>query len=112
MKAKFVREAVEFERGKDPYDALRIGKGRFGLKPYPKASIEEFHDWHDEWIEPYYQTEEEFEMMMDSISNDELSSDEELLDHWKSIGADMELAQRLIVARDYFLNFEYIKNLG
>jgi len=112
VKARFVSEALDFEREGTPYEKLRIGKNRFNLKPYPKESVENFMDWYDKEIEPYYSEEEEFEMMLDSIQNDELSSDEELIAHWKSIGADPEFANKLILARDYLLDFGYTKNLG
>ena len=38
MKAKFIRESIEFKRGKDPKDALNIG--RFNTNP----QLGEFHN--------------------------------------------------------------------
>lgn len=107
-----INEIQSFNREGSPYEKLRIGESRFGLKPYPQMSVEEFADWYDQEIEPHYSTEEDFELVLDSATNDELSSDEELLDHWTNSGVDREFAHKVIVARDYFLNFEYIKNLA
>lgn len=107
---KSLNESIRFEREGTPKEKLGIGKARW--KPYPRMSVEEFSDWYEEEIEPYYDKEEHFDLILDNIVNNELESDEELGNHWLSLGVDPELVEKILRFRDYFMDFEYTKNLG
>ena len=109
MKARFISEALDFERTGTPYEKLRIGKAR--LRPYPQMSVEEFHDWYDQEIKPYYESEPGFDMILDNIINNEMESDEQIADYWGASDVSEEIIKKIIPMRSYFLDFHYIKDL-
>ncbi len=106
---KSLNEVQNFERTGTPYEKLRIGKDR--LRPYPEMSVKEFHDWYDQEIEPYYESEPGFDMIFDNIINNQLISDEQIADYWRTSDVSDEVIDKIIPMRDYFLDFEYIKDL-
>lgn len=109
MKARFVSESMNFEREGTPYEKLKIGSGRW--KPYPKMSVEEFQQWFESEIKPYYESELGFDMVLDNLINNDLESDEELAAYWKGEIPD-EAIKKLIPMRDYFMDFRYSSKFG
>jgi len=107
MKARFVSEALDFEREGSPHERLQIGKNRF--RPYPQMSIPEFQQWYVEEVLPYYDEDPAFDGILDSAMNDENSTDEELIAAWESIDANPELIRKVIQMRDYFMDFRYMQ---
>lgn len=105
-----LRESVDFERGREPYDALRIGKNRF--RPYPQMTPDEFREWYVQEIEPYYDKELGFDMVLDNIVNNEVESDEELAEYWRVSGVNPEIIKKIMPYRPYFLDFRYIQKIG
>lgn len=107
-----LQESVEFTRGDDPYSKLRIGKHRFGLKPYPQMTVEEFDDWYSEHIDTWYYSDLGTDMVMDLLISEEEMSDEELEEYIsKDNEVPKDIIEKLIAARQYFWDFEYTKNL-
>ena len=106
MQVRFVLETINFEREGTPYKKLNIGITRF--RPYPQMTPDEFKQWYKLEIEPYYDKEEGF----DIIINNEMESDDELSDYWLSSGISPEPIDKLLPMREYFMDFSYSQKLG
>ena len=110
MKARFILETVNFDREGTPYEKLRIGKTRF--RPYPQMTPDEFLQWFESEIAPYYESEEGFDMILDNIVNNEVESDEQLSDYWRVAGVSEKIIEKIIPMRSYFLDFSYVQKIG
>ena len=104
-----MNESVNFEREGTPYSKLNIGKTRF--RPYPQMSPDEFLQWYESEIKPYYESELGFDMVLDNLVNNDMESDEELAAYWKGEIPD-EAIKKLISMRDYFMDFSYSQKIG
>lgn len=106
----FMNESADFNREGTPYEKLKIGRGRW--KPYPKMSVEEFHDWYNEEMDAPYYNDPNWEEIFEALLNDEYSTDEELIKRWISKGSDPDFIRKIIQFRDYFMDFRYVQDLA
>lgn len=104
-----INESMDFDREGTPYEKLKIGSGRW--KPYPKMSVEEFHDWYDKEIDRPYSNDPNWDEIFDTILNDENTSDEELENYWIAGGSDPDFIRKIIQFRSYFMDFRYVQDL-
>ena len=94
MKAQFISENLNFERGQKPYDSMGIGKYRdqlikTALRTNPHSAED---DWSREWLESKLNTNlaEELEHnKYDPLSHTDISSFE--LDYWIEIHPSPEI---------------------
>ena len=73
-----------------------------------RLSIPEFVDVVDEIFQEYDYNPE---FVHQVLANDEHSTDEELMQYFVENGEDPVAIQELLAIRDYFLDFNYVKEL-
>jgi len=107
MKAKFVIESVNFERGQNPSKAMGIGR----VRPYPQMSPGEFADWFDEEIGEYLTTSDEAQAILDNLIGNDWESDEEVRGYLLDRNIERELVDEMIKMREYFNDKKYINKV-
>jgi len=108
-----VRESINFERGGDPKDEMRIGVNRFKARPYPQMSVEEFVQWYKGISETTTSDlEDTEEFLLTNLMNNEVETDEQLADYLISNGVEKEIVDQMIPMRSYFNDFRYGQHIG
>ena len=107
---KLVRERIEFKREGTPYEKMGIGKSRY--RPYPEMTPDEFQQWFETEIKPYFESELGIDMVIDLIVYDESSTDKEIVDYLLGHEVSEELINKLILMRPYFWDSRYENKIG
>ena len=103
MKACFVIESVNFERGLDPRKAMEVGI----VRPYPQMSPEEFGAWFEREILPYIDGDD-YEAMVDNLFMNDWEDDHEVEKYLVDRGMERGLVRELLPMRDYFNDNDHL----
>lgn len=78
---------------------------------YPEMTVEQFVNWYNSLMMKY--RPEDPSWILSTLVNDDVSSDEELVEYflWEDPSLEEEFIVDLLSNREYFWDFNYVKNL-